>query len=387
MKRTACWGKIVAGFAAVSLLLAGCGSAQASYDGGYKSAEDSTAMAAAGVEPGYYADEEAYYEYDTDDVYEAEAEEAAASTENAEILEENAQSSGRKLIKNVTLNVETEEFDKFLANIDRKVNALGGYVESSEVSGRSLYNTATNRYASITVRIPNDRMDDFVASVTEQSNITSKNISTDDVTLEYADTKAHIDSLKEEQKRLNDLIAMADDLDTLLKLEARLTEVSYQVESYERQIRSLDNKVDYATIMLYVNEVTHYTPVEQEPLSAGERISRGLSENLYKIGIGFREFGIGFVIALPYIILALLFVGLLALVIILIVKVCIKKAKKNEEKRRSMMQARQAAQQNRVQPKPQAPAKGPKPAPGAVKKEQANGPEEQKPETDKPEGN
>ena len=329
MKNVTVW---IMAFCMASMLLAACGSSSSSY---------ATKEAGATYNDAYA--EEAYYDaevpemgdFSTDDVYETGD---GGTAQNAEILNENAQSSSRKLIKNVNLNVETEEFDKFLANIESKVVSLGGYVEMSEVSGRSLYNTSSNRYASITARVPNDKLDAFVESVTAQSNITNKTLSTEDVTLEYADTQAHIESLKSEQQRLNDLITKAEDLDTLLTLEARLTEVSYQIESYERQIRSMDNKVDYATIYLYVDEVTHYTPVEEEPLSAGERIRRGFSENVYQIGHGFQEFGIGFVIGLPYIILTLTIFGLIGLVIFLIVRAIVKAGKKNAQKNRQLQQ-------------------------------------------------
>ncbi|MBR6451923.1 MAG: DUF4349 domain-containing protein [Lachnospiraceae bacterium] len=355
MKRKRITTKITVAAILTGLLLAGCGSS-AAYEKNMGSSRDYY------DEPAMAMTEEAYY--DTDDVYESEemddysGETGTTEGENAEILNENSSDSSRKLIKNVNLEVETEEFDRFIANVEHKVNALGGYIENSTISGRSLYNTYDNRNASITARVPNDKLNDFVTAVTEQSNITSKSLSTEDVTLQYADTKAHIESLKSEQERLNDLIKQAEDLDTLLTLEARLTEVSYQIESYERQIRSMDNKVDYATIYLYVEEVTHYTPVQEEPLSAGERISRGLSENLYRIGHGFSEFGIGFVIALPFILLTLIIVGLIALVIVLIVKAIIRRVERSNARRQARMA--NAPAQGRaapVSPVPNAPGK------------------------------
>lgn len=337
MKKNVKMTRCIPAALAVVLLLAGCGSSSAD-SGSYKSAQeeafyDEEPVAAAAEGDYMYTDDV----YAAEEAYEEEAYEGSSS-QDAEIINENAQSSSRKLIKNVNLNVETEEFDKFLANIEQKVNALGGYIEMSEISGRSLYNTSSNRHASITARVPNDKLDSFVSSVAEQSNITNKTLSTEDVTLEYADTQAHIESLKSEQKRLNDLIAKAEDLDTLLTLEARLTEVSYQIESYERQIRSMDNKVDYSTIYIYADEVTHYTPVEEVKKSAGERIRTGFAENLYQIGNGFKEFGIGFVIGLPYIILVLTIIGLIALVIFLIVRAIVRAARRSAERNRAVMQ-------------------------------------------------
>ena len=41
--------------------------------------------------------------------------------------------NGRKLIKNVNLNLETKTFDQTIAEITNKVNALGGYVQSNDI--------------------------------------------------------------------------------------------------------------------------------------------------------------------------------------------------------------------------------------------------------------
>ena len=49
----------------------------------------------------------------------------------------------------------------------------------------------------------------------------------------------------------------------LLEIEARLTDVRYELENYASQLRLLDNQIDYATIYLYIDEVQEYTPVEE----------------------------------------------------------------------------------------------------------------------------
>ena len=43
--------------------------------------------------------------------------------------------AGRKLIRDVSMNVEARDFDGVLSQITDKVGELGGYVESSDVSG------------------------------------------------------------------------------------------------------------------------------------------------------------------------------------------------------------------------------------------------------------
>ena len=43
--------------------------------------------------------------------------------------------SGRKLVRNAQLDVQTKEFDAFLDKLNAKISSLGGYVENSGISG------------------------------------------------------------------------------------------------------------------------------------------------------------------------------------------------------------------------------------------------------------
>lgn len=291
------------------------------------------------------ADTGSYYEY-SDDVYDttemaveeaAPSEEAVAEEGNGSVADE--VQDNRKLIKNVNMDVETEEFDKLIANVESKITALGGYAENKEIGGRSYYNETGSRYANITARIPSDKLDEFVSTVTEQSNVTSKNESVEDVTLQYVDVEAHRDSLRTEQERLNALLEQAEDLETIIALEERLTEVRYQLESYESQLRSMDNRVDYSTVYLYISEVERLTP--QAEKSPWERMRIGFAESVYNVGKGLQNFGIGFVIALPYLLTIAIVIGIIVTVVILIVKAAEKSAKKKRQKRQQMSNSQQ----------------------------------------------
>ena len=46
-----------------------------------------------------------------------------------------APAAGRKLIKNVTMELETREFEAFVKQMNDRVIATGGYIESSSVDG------------------------------------------------------------------------------------------------------------------------------------------------------------------------------------------------------------------------------------------------------------
>ena len=52
-----------------------------------------------------------------------------------------------------------------------KRQELGGYIENSSISGNSYYHQST-RYASYTIRIPSEQLDQFVDIVSELGNVT-----------------------------------------------------------------------------------------------------------------------------------------------------------------------------------------------------------------------
>jgi len=245
---------------------------------------------------------------------------------------------GRKLIRNVSLDVETKEYDKLLVNLENEINAMGGYMESFNSYNGGYYDKS-GRNADIVARIPAAKLDDFVNKVGEEANITNRSESVEDVTLRYVDMDAHKKMLQEEQERLLELLETAGSLEDIIVIESRLSEVRYQIESMESQLRTMDNQVDYSTVRIGINEVKELTPVVEK--STWDRISEGFTKSLKDIGNGFVEFFIGFIIYLPYIILMLAFALIILLVTLFIIKICSKPSKKavNTQKQPSVIES------------------------------------------------
>ena len=122
-----------------------------------------------------------------------------------------------------------------------------------------------------------------------------------DVTLQYVDMKSHKDALLVEQKRLLELLEKAESVEDIIAIESRLSDVRYQIESMESQLRTLDNQVSYSTVRLYIDEVAKLTPIKEQ--TTLEKIKTGVAQSLYNIGSGAKNLMIGLVIYLPYIVL------------------------------------------------------------------------------------
>lgn len=279
------------------------------------------------------ADEYGYEEDAVEEEYAEEPmEESAGGTGESTNLE-NTVASNRKLIRRVNMNVETQDFEGLTQYIENKVNELGGYMERSEVYGGS-YEYDTRRTAHYTVRVPVDKLDVLVGAVAEQGNVTNKNESATDVTLSYVDTKSRKEANEVEYERLMTLLEQAEDIDTIVALESRLTTVRYEIQSLESQLRTYDNLVDFATIEISVTEVVVYTPIEPEKKSDLERMTEGFVNSIENILYDIKEFAIDFVIALPYLILWAVVIGIIVLVIRKIKKRNkIKKEKQNAERK------------------------------------------------------
>ncbi|NBK92419.1 DUF4349 domain-containing protein [bacterium 1XD21-13] len=258
-----------------------------SYDGGYYS---DTAM---DTEIAEEAPAEEYYE-----TYETEEGSGISSTAGIDSIT----STSQKLIKTVSMTMETKEFDPLMENIRGKVEELGGYIESSEVSGSSYYSVYESRYAWMTLRIPSGKLDGFVTIVSELGNVVNKSESVQDITLQYVDVESHKKALETEQNRLLELLEKAESMEDIITIESRLSEVRYELQSYGSTLRTFDNQVSYSTVELNIREVERVAPVVEE-LTFFQEIQYRLSDNFYDIGQDLRSFAIWFISSLPYLVI------------------------------------------------------------------------------------
>ncbi len=220
--------------------------------------------------------------------------------------------NGRKLIKTVRLEMQTKEFDTLIDGLAKKVQEMDGYIESSSMWGNSYYYNST-RSSEYTVRVPSDRLDEFIEVVGGLGNITYKNESVEDVTLQYIDVESHKKALETEQDRLLELLEKAENLEDLLAIENRLSEVRYELENYGSQIRLLDNRIDYSTVYLSVTEVERITETGKKTFF--EEIAERFGDSLYMVGNGLREFVIALVGSSPILAVWILFIAVIVLLI------------------------------------------------------------------------
>lgn len=324
--------RMMAGGLALALVLGmtACGAAankaEDSYYGGYY-AESSKDIA---VSTGTAWDSSSSYEYGYG--YETPVLSDKVTSEGTEDVGESLVTSARKTIKTAKLTLQTLDFDAFAAALEQKVAETGSYFQYADVSGTSYY--GGRRYASYTVRVPEAKLNEFLAGIDGIATVTNKVLGEQDVTLSYVDTESRIAALEMEQESLLALLAKADSLDSIIKLQDRLTEVRYELENYKAQLRTYDDKISYSTVTLSVTEVTKVT--EPEPETVWERISSGWADTMEDITEGAQDLLVWVVTNIPYLVFW-------AAVIVLLVVFLKKKSQKRKQRKLEKQREKDAA--------------------------------------------
>lgn len=287
---------------AMMLLFGGCGGGGGSSDG---AANISDSFESAGA-----ADVTADYEMNG----------GAEENASAPGVGQSASPKENKKIITEQMTVETTEFESVIALVQQKTESLGGYVEYSEISGSK---ELTSQYATLRLRIPAERLREFVTAVDEKGTIVYDSRSTEDVTLEYVDTESHLKSLEIEEEALFSLLEKAEKLSDIFDIQERLTQVRYEIEGYASRLRVYDNQVDYSTVNLTVNEVQRET----------EAVERGFwpealaafSDSLYFLNQLLRAIGIFLIGGFPI-------WAFFAAIVFVLVKILRRPMKKNRSK-------------------------------------------------------
>lgn len=228
------------------------------------------------------------------------------------------ESTEEKIIKTVELAVQTKEYEAYIAAMTSSVTALGGYIENSTNHMGSYYSSNANRNSTYIVRIPADKLDEFLAGAEEKGKIVRKTENQKNVTLEYVDLESRISAYKTERTTLTGLLEKAESLEDVLSIQERLSEVNYQIETYTAQMRVLENRIGYSTVTLDIEEVERVT--EEEP-TIGSRIKNTFLDNLDDLGEWIGDFVVNFIGGLPVI----LPVAVLIIAAILILRKIIRK--------------------------------------------------------------
>lgn len=233
---------------------------------------------------------------------------------------EEVKTYAEKIIYSGHVYMETTEFDNAITALDQAVKSYGGFVQESSVNGNTQHNSdgttsVVNRWGYYVVRIPTDKFEAFMALADGIGNVTSSSRTAENVTSQYTDYEARLASLYTQEERLLKMLEESGDLESLIQLEARLSEVRYEIESIERNLRNLDQRLAFSTVTLELREVEIYTPTVPVQRTFGEKLKEAFADGWSSFVRGIQRFIVNLARSLPGLILFVVIVAAVLLVV------------------------------------------------------------------------
>lgn len=148
-----------------------------------------------------------------------------------------------KIVRTGSVELEVANLDEALVKAHAAVTGLGGYIGASQqTSGPD------RQVASITYRIPAGDWDAAVIALKKLGTLVTERTDATEVGGQIVDLEARIRNLTASEERVRGYMADAQDVDVLLQLETRLTDIRGQIEALEAQRVHLEDQATYGTL-------------------------------------------------------------------------------------------------------------------------------------------
>ncbi|WP_156759128.1 DUF4349 domain-containing protein [Microbacterium karelineae] len=222
---------------------------------------------------------------------------APVAAEEAESGEADVADDDRRVIRNGYVTVVVGDVLAATDQLTALATEHGGFVESlgSSTDDYREYSedevaASEIRHGWATLRIPAEDLDGVRSALGEIGEVTSTEISENDVTSQAIDLEARIDATRTSVERLTDLMEQAGSVGELLDAEAALSERQAQLESYERELDHLDDQVAMST--LHVELTRDREVASTDPAGFGDGLLTGWNgligfANALVIAVGF----------------------------------------------------------------------------------------------------
>lgn len=165
----------------------------------------------------------------------------------------------QKIIKTVFIDLETLNYNETLSAVKSRCSFYNGYIQESVEKGKNLYSDSL-RTAEIIIRIPSEKLNDFLDDVTLLGNVLQTVVNTEDVTDAYFDIETRLEALNIKKSTYMALLDDAKEISEIVSLTDALSDVIYEIESLTTKLNKYDSLVEYSTVTIKIIEVEELDP-------------------------------------------------------------------------------------------------------------------------------
>lgn len=170
-----------------------------------------------------------------------------SSLEEPLFEESQSDATARKTIHTASLSIEVARVDDALQRCVAAVERSGGFV-------------AARDDAVLTCRVPASGFAAFVAELRGLGRVLHEALRAEDVTRQHRDLGIRLENAKASRERLLALLAKADKVEDLLRIEEQLRRLTDEIETMTAELKSLDDRIALATVTVSFTAVATARP-------------------------------------------------------------------------------------------------------------------------------
>lgn len=173
----------------------------------------------------------------------------------------------RLVVRNANLTIVLDDPAQALNTISQMAEAMQGYVVTS-----NLFKTTSSQgkefpEASITIRVPSDKLTtalDQIHKLVKDPNkdISNETVTGQDVTKEYTDLQSREKNLEQAEAQLREIMASATKTEDVLAIYNQLTQVREQIEVLKGQIQYYQESAALSSIAVTIHATASVQPLE-----------------------------------------------------------------------------------------------------------------------------
>lgn len=167
-------------------------------------------------------------------------------------------SLGRDIIFTADMTVAVTDVAAASAEATRIIEELGGFLFGQETRG------APEPVSRLTFKVLPGDFQQALARLGTVGDIRTQTVTADDVTERVVDLESRISTAEASVERLKGFLEEASDIETIAELEAQLLQRETDLETMRGALRTLQDRVDLATIYLTLTEALAAPAIDAE---------------------------------------------------------------------------------------------------------------------------
>lgn len=149
-----------------------------------------------------------------------------------------------------TYSVRAADYNAYIDSVKKELDSAGGYIAKQD----KLFYSTEEKKAYLVLRVPRDGSADFTQYIQSAGTVDKSDHVTDKVKNMTSVIDDHVTALQQEQTNLLEMAVKTEDTSTVLSLQSRIADITYEINAYNSKMHVLDEDKQYDSIIINFTE-------------------------------------------------------------------------------------------------------------------------------------